>query len=348
MSPLKQLWRALEQIPGARAAMIEWQNRLGADLDRVRSLLIPTDRHAEILPVANDPYASYRVVRHGDDDIVGVHDGTGETIMLSKKEVLIYRLDHHRLLQGIAVVLGLKLAVEPLEGVSNAYRAGTYRPFAGYAFPAFLVLPLESRDLQAAVECVVSRNPSPFILLTPTGDCLRPACESLLREQKGCSLALSDTIDLDQRGQWVPSASAQQRLAAFLNEIVPQSGGTNQPAFFPTPANATWSDVKIRFFDGHTVMVKVGEAAGKFLFSELGMADGRTKKPNKQWELLRSFAKGNGVMTWKSPDSDRRNQKRREYLADNLKAFFRIDGEPIVLTNDKKGWRTVFSLESDV
>jgi hypothetical protein len=77
------------------------------------------------------------------------------------------------------------------------------------------------------------------------------------------------------------------------------------------------------------------------------MADRRNKRPTKQWDLLRAFAKGYGTLTWGSRDADPRNQKRRELLARDLKAFFRIDGEPIVATDDGKGWRTTFALASD-
>ena len=38
----------------------------------------------------------------------------------------------------------------------------------------------------------------------------------------------------------------------------------------------------------------------------------------------------------------RRNQKRRELLAANLRDFFRIEGDPFRLTDDGKGWQALF------
>ncbi len=347
MSPLHKLWQALEEIPGTRAAMAEWRHKLGADLESIGSMLIPTDRYAEILPVAGDPYASYRVVHHSDDDVVGIHDGGGPTITLSKQDVLIYRLDHQRMIRSVAAVLGVKLAPASLDGAPNTYRIGSYRPFAGYAFPVFFTIPLESADLRATAESVTARCAEPFVLLAPTSGHLRPECEAVIKAQKACFLALDDAIDLDGRGRWVASATAQQQLAAFVKEVIPQVQSVDQPIFFPTPPEATWADVKIKFTDGETMSIKVGDATGKYLFSDMGMVDGRNKRPNKQWELLRAFSKEFGTMTWKNPAADKRNQKRREYLAGDLKAFFRIDGDPIVLTDDKKGWRTVFCLEPE-
>ena len=66
--------------------------------------------------------------------------------------------------------------------------------------------------------------------------------------------------------------------------------------------------------------------------------------PSVQWELLRTFAAGEGMLTWRSPGADRRNQKRRELLAKQLRAFFRIAGEPIVTCG--KGWSTLFQIRS--
>jgi hypothetical protein len=40
-------------------------------------------------------------------------------------------------------------------------------------------------------------------------------------------------------------------------------------------------------------------------------------------------------------------QQEAELLGRDLKAFFRIDGEPIALTEDGLGWRTVFGVRPD-
>src|SRR5688572_5124771 len=76
-SMLHRFWQAIEEIPGLQAVLAEWRMHLGEGFESVRSLLIPTDRLAESIPIADDPYASYRVVRHAPNDIVGVHDGGG-------------------------------------------------------------------------------------------------------------------------------------------------------------------------------------------------------------------------------------------------------------------------------
>lgn len=135
-------------------------------------------------------------------------------------------------------------------------------------------------------------------------------------------------------------------VAEPAEEKVTVSVDRVQTPRFPTPKGSSWADVDIKFVDGETVTAKVGDQSGRYLYTEMGMIDGRDKKPTKQWELLRVFAQNQGVLTWSSAGASPRNQKRREVLAENLKEFFGIDGDPIVLTDDKKGWRTVFSVNS--
>lgn len=347
MAPLHRLWPALEEIPGARATWAEWRDRLGADITSLEPLLRPTDQFAATLPVVGDPYASHRVVWHAPDDIVGVHDQGGPTITLSKRDVLIYRLDHQRVIRNLAAAFGLELSNAVVDGPPHTYQIGSFRPFAGFAFPAFLTFPWESIDLQHAVESISSQQADPFIIATPTRRHVRPACEALLKQRRACFLALSESIQADEIDRWAATVVANQQLSAFQQAVIPQATDASAMAYFPTPANATWTDLRVKFIDAHTISVKIGAASGTYLYSQMGMADGRNTKPTKQWEMLYSFARTYGVLTWEHPDAGRRNQKRRENLARDLRAFFRIDCEPIEYVEQTKGWRTLFTIEPD-
>lgn len=116
---------------------------------------------------------------------------------------------------------------------------------------------------------------------------------------------------------------------------------------FPTPPGATWTEVHIKFNDGHVVTITVRDIVKKQNYSDIGMVDGRGHKPSVQWELLRIFAASNRSLTWDSPHADRRRQKQREILAKNLQDYFGIAEDPIELTPDKKGWITKFELEPE-
>jgi hypothetical protein len=94
----------------------------------------------------------------------------------------------------------------------------------------------------------------------------------------------------------------------------------------------------VRCLSGGTVAVR--GVTGTFNYTQMGMASRRNGLPTKQWELLRVFAENRGVLTWKSRQADRRNQKRKEILAEHLRQFFRIAGEPFLV--QCAGWEACF------
>ena len=116
---------------------------------------------------------------------------------------------------------------------------------------------------------------------------------------------------------------------------------------FPTPPDATWDDVRIRFKNGHTVSIRVKSESGVFNYTQMGMANKKNTDPTVQWGLLWVFAEKHGVLDWSSTSAHPHNQKRRERLATNLRRFFGIEGDPFRLTDDRKGWQANFHISPD-
>ncbi len=298
--------------------------------------------------VGGEPWYAYEVVEHGTDDFVGVCPETEDRVVLTRCDLVVYELDWPLFLADIAAALGFEHRAGGPDGLPLATRlVGDYRPVAGYSFLAYLTVPLESRSLTGAICMLVSMSDGAFALLAPTRCRLRPDAQQILERKKCCFLPLEETLAATGPRQWQATHAAVQALRDFTSLHVPSPEGDDGAVFFPTPADATWADLSIRFVDGHSVSVRVGAAGGTYHYAQMGMADGRNARPTKQWELLHVLAQNHGVLTWKSPDAGRKNKKRRELLARDLKAFFRIAGEPILLTDDGKGWRTVFALVSD-
>jgi hypothetical protein len=146
-------------------------------------------------------------------------------------------------------------------------------------------------------------------------------------------------------------ASHKQSVAQSPKSFEKDRSGqrTSQRATVPVniPANASWTELRVRFVDGHTVSIKIGRFSQVLNYAQLGFADGRNSRPNKQWELLQTLANNHGMLAWGQPGASRTQQKRRENLALQLKRALPLSGEPIELTEDGKGWRTVFHIESD-
>lgn len=349
MNPSPRLWQALEEVPGASAVMTDWRNRLGSEFDLASAFLRPTDKYADSYPDVNDPFSSYNVVRHaGDEDIVGVHVNGNKSITLKSQDLLIYRVDHRKLSQSISVACGLSFEFCAVQGCPGTQRIGTYRPCAGYTFPVYFTIPLESSTLTQAVYAIRSIAGAAFLLLAPTSRWLRPEAETAMRDAGASFLPLSDAVMFDRRGKWVATSMATDALKVFRALHLPAVEDSEGIVFFPTPSNARWGDVRIRFVDGHTVAVTVGEVSQTLHYAQMGMANKKNAKPTVRWDLLYSFAKGYGTITWNHPDANPKNQNRRERLTRDLTRFFRIEGDPISYDKDGKGWRTLFTIEPDV
>lgn len=341
------LWSVLESIPTVAAVHAQWRHWLGDELGLLQPYLRPWPELARSYPRLDGKSRGlfFRVVGHGPDDWVGICDETEERLVLSRGDLIVYELDVGRLLDDVAQALGWERASGRMQERSVAvHRVGTFTACAGYSFPAYFSRVLSFRGMTQAICAIASTAEEPFLLLAPTGKWLSDEGRRILSCRQSSLLALAEVISASGPGKWQATEVARHALEGFAQRHLPREAEDDR-TFFPTPAGARWGDLRIRFLDGHTVSAAVGDLSRVLHYSQMGMADGRHSRATQQWELLRVFASHGGTLTWDSRAADRKNQKRRERLARDLKAFFRIEGEPIVLTEDGKGWRVTFAIE---
>jgi hypothetical protein len=195
-------------------------------------------------------------------------------------------------------------------------KKGTYEPEDGS--PAWIMVQLFRPGVETAIERAENYN--------------RRLCKARQRmfDSPGAVQAGAASSEDVTNAQKVDNTSGTQASATHFG--------------FTSLADRKWSELTIRFLNSETVSVKLLDKSAKLTYSDLGMIDGRSRGPTKQWYLLEAFARDRGELTWTSPSASSENRKRRKLLSDNLKSFFGIQGEPIVLTEDKKGWRTVFNV----
>jgi len=116
---------------------------------------------------------------------------------------------------------------------------GDYRPTAGYSFPAYLTVPLESRSLTSAVCMLVSTSDDALILLTPT----RHRCGRTRGKFWSGRGATSSRWKTPRarwgRGNGRPRTRPVQALRDFTGLHIPSTDADNGMVFFPTPAGAT-------------------------------------------------------------------------------------------------------------
>jgi len=347
-----RLWPTLERLPALKAVKAEWRWHLGVEYETVRPLLRPTGEFSAGHPCPKtNPCACFRhgVIEHGPDDFVsvcGCEPRYCETTELERADIVVWEIDREKLGASVAAAFGAAFEWEPVDGVSSTHQVSTYIPLTGYEFPVYLTIRMQSNKFRQALMELVVRNDGPFILVAPTPSHMDRSCSDLLARRNACFLAMADFLSVSEDGQVVATRSSENLLAKFRSTVLPATD-TNLRAFFPTPAGATWDNVTICFTDGHTVSIKVRGKTGRFNYTQLGLANSRNGEPTVQWHLLSAFADEGGDITWESKYADRRNKKRCELLSQDLKAFFRIDGDPIRSLSSGRGWRTRFSISAE-
>jgi len=348
MRKLARFWQTLEAVPGLAAVAAEWRRLLGTECDSVRGFLRPCARLAESYPCP-DPKnvgAVHKVVVHGPDHIVGVCPDGCASVRLAHDDIVVWELHHAALCRAIADAFGLHHEGTSVDSLPKTAQIGTYAPYAGLRFPAYLTIRVEETEFRRVVDGLLARHDAPFILLAPTRDLCRPACEELLVRRKACFVPLCEVLVLDERGRFVlgENLTLDGVLADFRSGVLPSADDQSGMIFFLTPPDARWENVTIRFRDDHTVSVNVSGVSQVCHYTKMGMADGRNGNPTKQWELLRDFAEAQGHFDWSNRTADRKKQKRREDLAKDLRRFFRIEGDPFVA--EGTGWRARFAVSS--
>ncbi len=344
-------WQALEIVPGLSAVAAEWQMRIGEGYEPAKPFLRPSGKLASSHPCTEQRpcECAHEVVEHGLDDIVAVcRCGRGcTTFPLNRSEIAVYELDRTAFDQTLAGVFNLMEEPDPTTGLHQTTRIGVYSPYAGFRFPVYLTIQLELDDFHHVVSSLVSRTDEPFILIAPTHDLCTAPTERMLASRKSAFVPLEENIELAVRPRFRLLRPLDDILSSFQAANLPAPENDGSLVFFPTPPDSTWEDVAIRFVDGHTVSIKVKSEQGVFNYTQMGMASQKDTEPTVQWDLLGKFAEEYGVLDWNSHHADRRNQKRRENLARNLRSFFRIEGDPFHLTDDGKGWQARFQISPD-
>ena len=131
------------------------------------------------------------------------------------------------------------------------------------------------------------------------------------------------------------------------------------------PHDVKWKNIRLKFSTNDSVRVFYKNVEKKFAAAELGMVDGRTKEPNREWDLLLEMANNSGAIPPKPyVHSNIAEQvrgtsgpllkgiqgrdKARQELNKRLKNAFGLSDDAIVKDEKYKGrstWKAAFLLE---
>ncbi|MCL5103669.1 MAG: hypothetical protein M1133_06085, partial [Armatimonadetes bacterium] len=332
----------------------EWRRLAGEEYEAGKAFLRPRQELADYFPCPREQPCGclHDVVIHAEDDIVAVcacDPPHCDTIRIAKSDIIVHELDTALLCAAVSGALSLQPAQADVPDLLHTTRLGFDSPCAGFKFPAFLTIQLNADKFRRVAFTLAARYIEPFILIAPTDEMCGPDCMEILSVRKSLFLTLADIFALDGAGRFVPASSCADALARFHGTVVPglepDSNYAHPIAFFPTPPDASWDDVSIRFLDGHSVSVSVKDKSGVYHFTQMGMSKKNAATPTAQWKLLEAFADGHGVFDWNSEHASRNQKKQKQLLSQALRRFFRLEDDPFRYVSEYKGWEARFYIE---
>lgn len=115
------------------------------------------------------------------------------------------------------------------------------------------------------------------------------------------------------------------------------------------PKGATWESLLIEFLDGHFVRVSYPNMKVRtFDYKDMGFLNGKTRRPDRKWELFKAIADNEGALTNKDRDWSRNYTRNVKYeLNIRLKKFFGMNTNPISNYTKKRGYEALFTIKSD-
>jgi hypothetical protein len=342
---MSQPWQALEQLDDVATSRLSWRLMLGDAFESHRELLVPIKDLAVSLPVPSNVNESLEIIQVGDGVFEGYNDKTEEYVPVDRRDIVCYEFSFGRFANELASLIGFDLAFEELAGPMYRFRLGHFGNPNGSGFSLYMAKVSDPSRLDWCADALLAEIHRPFVLLVTSNRMLNSQNEAALSARGCLVIPLEQSMLRGGDGAWILSPWARTQLVAFRDRLMPPV--KTVAGRFPTPTGSRWSDLELRFIDSEKISVVVGDQRQMLTYSQLGLIDSRSGKPSKQWELLRLFAREHGVMTWLSPGACRQNRKRRELLNKSLQQFFDIEGEPIELTDDRKGWRCLFKVQDE-
>jgi hypothetical protein len=115
------------------------------------------------------------------------------------------------------------------------------------------------------------------------------------------------------------------------------------------PSDLRWEEITIQFLNGEEVIIKFRGSPRQTTAEEMGFQDKKKKSPNVQWKLLSQLASHDGELSWtNNRDLSQKDidsiKKRKQKLADALKAYFGIKDDPFRSYRNGKSYRMKIAL----
>jgi hypothetical protein len=345
---VRRFWKALRLIPGGATSRYDWTYLLQDEWPLVEPLLRSTGTVASriICPSLGGEGCPRRVLQDENGTRAVCSDPLFDCdeVELTLEDIVVLEVDVGRLAGSLCRSLCCAPDLRALPfGGGATWSMGWYEPIAGDRFDLCLAFPATAEESHTVAVRLVGHLKRPFMLLVPARDVVDPETIEYLRGYRARVLCLEEVLGVDAVGDWQLLSPAEDLLRDFRQDVVGNVRFGMPEHRFPTPPGSSWSDVTIRFINGHEVEPRVrGQGGGVFNYAHMGMAKTNRDEPTVQWDLLRVLAQGRGELPWPRTVRHKTVQKRRERLANHLRGFFGIDGNPFDDLPRRRGFKTRF------
>lgn len=339
------MWKRLENLPRHEHTHAFLRQHFNGNADFIAGCFDRTSEFSEAYPCPDSGSNGClrQIVKLPDGKLVAVcDDGHGSDVVeIQPEDIRVYSLNPRKLAVRLAESFADANVLKDEEIIDqhcNLVRVGYFTPRGTIRFPVFLHLPIYGGDRDKAINKLLHMDRS-FILLLPTIDGIAPELQNLLTKKHSAVIAMEQISS----SSGVTDAAAALKCFQEFYDLQPDENPEITCEKFPTPPDAQWPDIIVKFVDGHRVRVSCKKKAGGtesavYNYTQMGMCDGRAGEPNKQWELLGAFAEERGNLTRANTKANDRNKKRKQSLKDSLQKFFGIyDTDPFEDYKDEKG-----------
>lgn len=215
MQVLKYLWPALESVPGLRAIDTEWRSQLQTDFSVVRNCLILTSEIATVYP-SGDNNEPMMVTELGNGQYSASTPSGSMVRELNRSDLVVYRLDVHRLGALLLNALGWPGSPIAIPGVSTACQLG-HMPVEYGAHPLCFGTALDSANLCEIIDAISAMMSSrAFLLLIPTKENLNARVNAVMARTKGQLVSCDEIFRLSPNGKLLVATSSKSAIGEFF------------------------------------------------------------------------------------------------------------------------------------
>jgi len=345
MSKPNAFWQLLESPARTGRPLSTWKLALREEYELVQSYIVPTGALATTMPCARTfagHFCSYRIVEHENGTFAGVCDeGRCPRRIFQREELAQHAIDEDRLAKELTALLAITPSPQEVDGVGRSRRLGFLK--GEERIPVILTTQWTVEDCNRFLADFYADRSGRVMWIFPTGRRLDDKSQRILSKQEAVVFTIDGHFEIENGLiKLLPEGAKDWDDTLFRLTGV----GVHEHGFH-VPAGAKWSDLTLRFRDGHTIQASLGNQRRRFNYRDIGLVDKRKDGPDAQWDLLQRFAANYGSLNWSSQGSDIRNQKRKERLAEALKSCFGISGEPFNYVQTDGGWESVFNIQPE-